>query len=181
MKAHLAILLLALSSTTAVAGPPQPSTDLSAVNAIKQLEQDMGDAMVRVDLAKLGEIYADDFASVGSSGKVYTKKDLMADFQSAHNKLESFENGPITVEVFGNVAVAYGSVSETRRRGDKDVSGNYVWMDLLENHNGKWVVLRSAGAKVNPQPPKRVSEAKGAVTSEDCSQRPLRPHLLAWI
>jgi ketosteroid isomerase-like protein len=181
MKAHLAILLLALSSTTAVAAPPQPSTDLSAVNAIKQLEQNMGDAMVRVDLAKLGEIYADDFASVGSSGKVYTKKDLMADFQSAHNKLESFENGPITVEVFGNVAVAYGGVSETRRRGDKDVSGNYVWMDLLENRNGKWVVLRSAGAKVNPQPAERVSEAKGAVTSEDCSQRHLRPHLLARI
>ena len=181
MKAHLTIVLLTLASTTAVAGPPQPSTDLGAVNAIKQLEQDMGDAMVRMDLVKLGEIYADDFASVGSSGKVYTKKDLMTDFQSAHNRLESFENGPITVEVFGNVAVAYGSVFETRRSGDKDVSGNYVWMDLLENRNGKWLVLRSAGAKVKPQAADRVSEAKGAGTSEDCSQRHLRPHLLARI
>jgi len=32
------------------------------VNAIKQLEQDMGDAMVRVDIAKLSQIYADDCA-----------------------------------------------------------------------------------------------------------------------
>jgi ketosteroid isomerase-like protein len=181
MKAHLAMLLLALSSTTAVAGPPQPSTDSSAVNAIKQLEQDMGDAMVRTDLAELGEIYADDFAGVGSSGKVYTKKDLMADFQSSHNKLESFENGPITVELFGSVAVAYGSVSETRRRGDRDVSGNYIWMDLLQNRNGKWVVFRSEGAKLNPHPAARVSEATGAVTSEDCSQRHLRPHLMVRI
>jgi ketosteroid isomerase-like protein len=131
-----------------LAVPPQPSKDPAAVSAIKQIEQDMGDAMVRADMDKLGEIYADDFATVASSGKIVTKKDLLSNFESFHDKLESFENGPINVQVFGNVAVAQGTVTEKRTRDGKDVSGDFVWMDLLEKHAGKWVVLRSAGARV---------------------------------
>lgn len=148
MRTSLAPILFALASTAVLAAPPQPSNDPTAVQAIKQLEQDMGDAMVRVDLAKLSEIYADDFATVGKSGKVFTKKDLLADFESFHDKLESFENGPIEVQVFGNVAVASAGVSEKRLRSGKDVSGKFVWMDLLENRDGKWVVVRSAGTRV---------------------------------
>jgi ketosteroid isomerase-like protein len=148
MRTSLALILFALAGSAVLAAPPQPSNDPTAVQAIKQLEQDMGDAMVRVDLARLSEIYADDFATVGKSGKVFTKKDLLADFESFHDKLESFENGPIEVQVFGNVAVASAGVSEKRLRSGKDVSGKFVWMDLLENRDGKWVVVRSAGARV---------------------------------
>jgi ketosteroid isomerase-like protein len=131
-----------------LAGPAQPSKDPAAVNAVKQLEQDMGDAMVRVDIDKLNQIYADDFATVGSSGRIITKKDLLRDFESFHDKLESFENGPIDVQVFGDVAVAYASVIEKRIRDGKDTSGEFVWMDLLEKRAGKWVVVRSAGARL---------------------------------
>ena len=131
-----------------LAEPPQPSKDQTAVNAVKQVEQDMGEAMVRVDIEKLNQIYADDFATVTSSGKVLTKKDLMRDFESFHDKLESFENGPMDVQVFGNVAVVHGSTIEKRTRDGKDASGEFVWMDLLEKRGGHWVVLRSAGARV---------------------------------
>jgi ketosteroid isomerase-like protein len=130
------------------AQPPKASQNPADIAAIKQLEQDMGDAMVRVDLDKLSQIYADDFATVGRSGKVITKADLLSDFKSFHDKLESFENGPIDVQVFGNVAVAHGSVSETRVRDDKNVSGDFVWVDLLEKRAGKWEVVRSAGSKL---------------------------------
>ncbi len=131
------------------AGAPQPSEDPTAINAIKQLEQDMGDAMVRVDIDKLNQIYADDFATIGSSAKIITKQDLLGDFESFHDKLESFETGPMDVQVFGNVAVVHGSVTEKRIRDGKDASGEFVWMDLLEKRAGKWVVVRSAGARVN--------------------------------
>ena len=62
--------------------------------------------------------------------------------------LESFENGPMDVQVFGNVAAAHGSVTEKRSRDGKDTSGEFVWMDLLEKRGGKWVIVRSAGARV---------------------------------
>jgi ketosteroid isomerase-like protein len=130
------------------AQPPKASQDPTDIAAIKQISQDMGDAMVRVDIDKLNQIYADDFITVGRSGKVITKADIVRDFQSFHDKLESFENGPIDVQVFGNVAVASGSVSETRIRDGKNVSGEFLWMDLLEKRAGKWEVVRSAGSKI---------------------------------
>jgi ketosteroid isomerase-like protein len=142
------ILFCSLCASASVAGAPQPSNEPADINAIKKLEQDMGDAMVRVDTNRLGQIYADDFVTVGSSGKVITKKDLLGDFEAFHDKLVSFENGPVEVQVFGNVAVAHGSVSEKRTRDGKDVSGEFVWMDLLEKRAGKWVVLRSAGSRL---------------------------------
>jgi ketosteroid isomerase-like protein len=130
------------------AGAPQPSNDAAAVEAVKQVEQVMGDAMIRVDIGKLSEIYADDFATVGSSGKVITKSDILKDFQSLNDKLESFENGPMDVQVFGDVAVAHAGVTEKRLRDGKEVGGQFVWMDLLERRNGKWVVVRSAGTRL---------------------------------
>src|SRR6516225_9784601 len=122
--------------------------DTSDVDAVKQVEQTMGSAMVAGDVDKLNQIYADNFATIGSDGKVVTKETLLTDFESFHDKLEWFENGPMDVQVFGNVAVAQGSVEEKRSSNGKDTSGEFAWMDLLEKRAGKWVVVRSAAARV---------------------------------
>jgi ketosteroid isomerase-like protein len=131
-----------------LAGAPQPTRDRAVVAAIEQVSQDMGDAMVRADTDALNQIYGDDFVTVGSSGKIITKKDLLRDFESFHDKLESFEVGPMDVQVFGDVAVVHGSVTEKRSRDGKDTSGDFVWMDLLKKRAGKWVVVRSGSARV---------------------------------
>jgi uncharacterized protein (TIGR02246 family) len=128
---------------------PVPSNDPAAVEAIKQLGQDMGNAMVAGDVAKLNQIFADDWATIGiTSGKMITKEKVLNDFKSGKDKLVSFELGPIDVQVFGDVAVAHGGVTEKRIKDGRDDSGESVYMDLLEKRAGKWVVVRSAGASV---------------------------------
>jgi ketosteroid isomerase-like protein len=150
MKRLIASVLFACVSVgPALADSPKAqSKDPAVIDAVKQVEQDMGKAMVAGDIDKLNQIYADDFATIGSSGKITTKQNLLSDFASFHDKLEWFENGPMDVQVFGNVAVAQGSVKEKRSLNGKDTSGEFVWMDLLEKRAGKWVVLRSASARV---------------------------------
>ena len=122
--------------------------DPAVVEALKQIERDMGQAMVAVDLEKLNRIFADDWTSIGASGAVVTKEKMLRDFKSVHDRLEAFELGPMDVQVKDNVAVVHGSVTERRTRAGTDVGGEYVWMDLMEKRNGTWVVVRSAGAKV---------------------------------
>jgi len=129
-------------------GSNAPASDPTAVDTIKQLEQDMGNAMVAGEVDKLSQIYADNFASLGSDGKVITKETLLTDFESFHDKLEWFENGPMDVQIFGNVALAQGSVKEKRSQNGKDTSGQFLWQDLLQKRAGKWVVWRSAAARV---------------------------------
>jgi hypothetical protein len=53
------------------------ATDPTDVNSIKQLEQDMGNAMVSGDIDKLNQIYADDWATIGSNGKIDSKETLL--------------------------------------------------------------------------------------------------------
>ena len=142
-------IVLALISLVAFIPSQAQATDTSAVDTIKQLEIDMGNAMIAGDVNRLNQIYADDWATVGMSGDVVRKQAILTDFKSFHDKLEWFENGPMDVQVFGNVAVASASVKEKRSRDGKDTSGEFVWVDLLEKRDGKWVVVRSAAARLN--------------------------------
>ena len=141
-------MVIVLLSLVAFIPSQTQATDASDVDAVKQVEQTMGSAMVAGNVDKLNQIYADNFATIGSDGKVITKQTLLTDFESFHDKLEWFENGPMDVQVFGNVAVAQGSIKEKRSRNGKDTSGEFAWMDLLEKRAGKWVVVRSAAARV---------------------------------
>jgi ketosteroid isomerase-like protein len=143
------VLVAVACAGLASAGSAQMQwNDPAVVETLKQIERDMGQAMVAVDLEKLDRIFADDWTSIGASGNVVTKEKLLRDFESNHDRLEAFELGPMDVQVKGNVAVVHGSVTEKRTRAGKDVSGEYVWMDLMEKRNGTWVVIRTAGAKV---------------------------------
>jgi len=128
--------------------PKVQPRDPTAVDAVKQVEQDMGTAMMAGDIDKLKQIYADDFATIGAEGKIVTRQNLLSDFESFHEKLEWFEDGPMDVQVFGDFAVAQGSVKEKRSRDGKDTSGAFAWMDLLKKRAGKWAVVRSAGSRI---------------------------------
>lgn len=47
------------------------------------------------------------------------------------------------VQALGNVAVVRASVNEKRIHDGKDISGKFVFMDLLEKRAGKWVIMRT--------------------------------------
>jgi ketosteroid isomerase-like protein len=153
-KLQMKILVGTVLFTCLCAGPAlaeaskAQSKDPAVIHEVKQVGQDMGDAMVAVDIEKLNQIFADDWATVDSSGKIFTKESFLSDFKSGKHRLEWFENGPIDVQVFGDVAVAQGSVKEKRTDNGKDTSGQFLWMDLLKKREGKWSVVRSAGARV---------------------------------
>ena len=128
---------------------PVPSKDPTVIESVKQVERDMGDAMVAVDIDKLNQIFADDWATIGyASGKIITKEKVLQGFKSGNDKLVSYALGPIDVQVFGDVAAAHGGVTEKRIRDGKDDSGEVLYMDLLEKRAGKWVVVRSESAMV---------------------------------
>src|SRR4029450_3578129 len=129
--------------------PKAQSKDPAVIDAVKQVAQDMGDAMVANDIDKLNQIYADYWATVDSSGKIFTKERLLSDFKSGKHKLLSFEIGPMDVQVFGDVAIVQASVTEKRIHDGKDISGQFVFMDLLKKRDGKWVIVRTLGARVS--------------------------------
>jgi ketosteroid isomerase-like protein len=126
--------------------PKAKSQDPMIVERIKQFEREIGDAMVAHNIEKLNQTYADDWATIGSSGKIFN---LLDDFKSGKHKLLSFESGPMNIRVVGDVAVVQVSVNEKRIQDGKDISGEFVVMDLLKKRAGKWVIVRTLGARVS--------------------------------
>jgi len=135
--------LVLADSPKARFSPKAPFNDPTDLATIKQIERELGDATVTVDIEKLNRIYADDFAIIGSSGKILTKESILQQIESGKYKLVSYELGPIDVQVLGNVAVGHGAVTEKRIADGKDLSVELVYMDLFEKRAGKWVLVRS--------------------------------------
>jgi len=81
-------------------------------DAIKQLERDWVNAQKAGDVAKLGQILADDWMGLGFDGTKTTKKQSLDNIKSGANKLESFEIGPMDVQVIGTTAIVQGSDTE---------------------------------------------------------------------
>jgi ketosteroid isomerase-like protein len=52
------------------------------------------------------------------------------------------------VQVFGDVAIVQASVTEKRIHDGKDISGQFVFMDLLKKRDGRWVITRTLGSRV---------------------------------
>jgi ketosteroid isomerase-like protein len=118
------------------------------VETLKRLGQQMGDAMIARDIAALDRIFADDWLSIGSTGRSVKKDSVLEKFRNGTDTLESFELGPMDVLVLGNIAAVRGTVTEKRHRDGKDVSGELLYMDLLEKRDGTWVVVRSTGKRL---------------------------------
>jgi hypothetical protein len=146
MKKSILAMLLSATSLCLASGPARRN-DPGDIAAIRKIGRDMGDAMVAGDTEKLNQMYADDWAIVSSSGKVVTKENILNDHQ-----LVSYKLGPIDVQVLGDIAVAHGTVKETRIQNGNVVSGEGVYMDYLERRGGKWVVVRSGGKLVVSEP-----------------------------
>jgi len=125
-----------------------PAKGTSVADAVKQVEHDWTDAMKAGDADKLGQIVADDWIGLGPDGKTESKQAFIADFKSGKSRTESYDFGPMTVKVIGNVAIVQGSDTEKSTTGGRDSSGKYVWMDVFDKRDGKWVAVRSQLAKV---------------------------------
>src|SRR5215469_16014227 len=122
------------------------SKDRADIEAVKQVELDLGNFQISGDFDKYSQLYADDFAIVVSSGNVVNKKKLLS--AGFPDKLVWFETGPMDIQVFGNVALSQGVVREKRNENGKLTNPQLVWGDLLEKRAGKWVVVRSLSGEL---------------------------------
>jgi len=150
-KVTASLLLSAVFAGSAFAAAldaPSPTADPSDVAALEKIEQDLGDAMKAADVEWASQFHANDWATVGAGGKVFTKDMFLQDLKSGSIKLEDFKLGPMNVQVFGNTATVQGSATEQRTRNGKDVSGQFVWLDVFEKRAGKWVIVASSGGRV---------------------------------
>ena len=138
-----ALFTCACAGLVLAQNPEASSKDASVADTLKQLVQAFGDAIKDVDTEKFNQILADDWASLGSSGRVLTREGFLSDLKAGAHKLESFQLGPMDVKVLDNVAVVQGTVTEKRTDRGQDTSGHGSFLDVFVKRGEKWVIVRS--------------------------------------
>jgi len=150
----VAVLPLALLLAACRASQGSVSYDRAAAEAeIREMERAWAHVAVSGNPAIVERIFADDFLGVSPEGAQYTKQMFIDDTKANPLGFLSNDLDDIKVRFFGDVAVAQGSETFTRKGGEK---GRFVWTDVLVRRDGAWRiaaaqdVVASAGEQGAP-------------------------------
>jgi len=109
--------------------------------AVRQVEEEEGKVWTlepsAAAIATIDRTLGDDFVCICDGAEV-TKKQAIADFKSGDSKVESTKLGEMKIRFFGEVAVVTGSDDRKGSYKGKDISGHYVWTDVLVKRQGNW-------------------------------------------
>jgi ketosteroid isomerase-like protein len=140
----LAVWWFYAPASPAVAGPSD--SNLSVEATITQLERNWANAIVKRDIGTLERLLAPEFNGTSPNGMTYSREMAIADLKSGVYVVTRMNLDEISVNVFGNTAVAFTSQEETSRYGNEDFSGHYHYTDTWVKRNGRWQVVASHGS-----------------------------------
>jgi len=112
---------------------------------IRDIEHTWAQVAVTGDASVMERIFADDFVGVSPDGVHYTKSQFMEDTKANPLGFTSNELNGMELRFFGNVAIAQGDETFTKKSGEQ---GRFVWTDVLVRHDGKWKIAAAQDAMV---------------------------------
>ncbi len=117
--------------------------------AITQLERDWAAAIVKKDVTALDRLLADEFNGTSPTAHTFPKTVAVAELKAGKYAVESMVLDEISVNVYGDVAVAFTSQQERSQYAGKDTSGHYHFTDVWVKKGGRWQVVASHGSRFN--------------------------------
>jgi ketosteroid isomerase-like protein len=143
----LLVPLLAITLVAFAVAPCARAKDNSAVETkLKQMEDVWAKALLDKDQAAVGNMIADDYAGVNSTGKHQNKSQLLDEIKTNSDTLSASTNDSMKVHVYGpNLATVVGTSSEKGKDKDgKQFSRSFGWVDTWMERNGKWECIAEA-------------------------------------
>ncbi len=115
---------------------------------ISRLFGDGDRALISVNQAELERIYADDYVQYDESGKASTRQDLIRNLTSGAIRFIAIISTERSVRLLReDVAIVHGSEKdEVEREGSHSFVG-YVYMDVVEKRDGRWLIVASQLSK----------------------------------
>ncbi len=124
------------------------SESSSVEKELIKLEDGCNDAYVKVDVAFLDRILADDYTDTDQNGIVSTKTQDIADLKSGDFKLTSCVCDDYKVRVYGNAAVVTARLTMKAQYKGQDVSGAYRLTDTWVKRSGRWQCVATHLSKI---------------------------------
>ena len=129
---------VAAKCTAAGSQPPR------ALRYICDSERAWAESVATGNPSAVIRILANDFIGVSPEGKLYRKAEMVAETATAGKVFASNVIGDVLVRFYGNMAIAQGSETWTRKSGEK---GRWVWTDTWLMRNGRWQIVAAEDLK----------------------------------
>jgi ketosteroid isomerase-like protein len=144
--------LLWLGIPASLGQPAHPAASDSlhlktVTDTITDLERSWVAAIVQKDTATLDRLLALEFNGTSPNGMTYTKQMAIADIKSGVYVVDRMDLDEISVNAYGNTAVAFTTQREKSKSGVEDFSGHYTYTDVWVKKNGRWQVVASHGSR----------------------------------
>jgi hypothetical protein len=132
MKSVVTVFLsLMMSASTAVAMqvPDQMFLDL---------ESRISHAAMNKDVTEMNNLLASNYVSVGFSGQIRTKTEVIDAYSSGKIVIGSSHEENVTVRQFGSTAILVGLLTLEGKEGNTAISGHYAFTRVYIRNDGKW-------------------------------------------
>jgi hypothetical protein len=151
MTRYMAGAVLLLSMNVAVA---QYKTDGSYYGRDEQevlkVDKLWAQALEKEDAAAIDKILAPEYTMVDSAGVTASRAEVLNQLRSGILKFDSFKASEQKVRIFQGGAVLTGKASTKGKFKDKDIGGDYRFIDVYEFKNGAWKAVYTQLSEIKP-------------------------------
>lgn len=128
--AAVALTLVILVSLAPAQKPPE--------TLFRDLENKIAHAFITKDATQLNKLLTSDYVSVGGSGQMWSRAEIIDAFVSGRRAVSAPEIGKITVRQYADTAIVVGFFAMSGKDGDKDISGRYAFTRVYRKDAGEW-------------------------------------------
>jgi ketosteroid isomerase-like protein len=135
MKRAIAVALILLAAVQlGVAG----DTD---EQVFRDLENRISLAVMTRDMTEMGSLLASDYTSVGVSGHIRSRAEVLQAYSSGRLVMSAAQTGKMTVRQYGDIAIVVGLITVSGKDGSTDISGQYAFTRVYKRDSGKWIAV----------------------------------------
>jgi ketosteroid isomerase-like protein len=153
-KANLIVLALAaiyLLAASLVSG--QGGKGGNVEQTIKALTEQWRQALLKDDAAAYDKLTAEDFITIGTAGRSFTKAEIVGFLKSGTLKYDAYDYSDIKIRVYGDTALVNCTLNQKGHRGDIElIGGPYLVVLVWVKRNGQWQTVSWQGTRQLPQP-----------------------------
>ncbi len=128
----LATVMVAAQVTHLDAQAPSPE------DAIRALESQRAQALLKADTVALSQLVADDFVEISRLGTLRTKADNMREIANGTLRLTSVRYDSLSVRIYGDVAVLQGIADNTGTFRGFPFTGKIRYTRVFVRRDGRW-------------------------------------------
>jgi len=119
---------------------------------IRALTEQWRQSLLKADVPTYDKLTADDFITIGTAGRAFTKAEIVELLKSGKLKYDAYDYSDVKVRIYGDTALVNCTLNQRARVGDRElIGGPYLVVLVWAKRNGQWQTVSWQGTRQLPQ------------------------------